>query len=106
MAVVHPMRVCQLEKTIVLKGPCEVEAIFGGARLACYFCQQESRGVGAGLQGPDFLSLSLLLARSLFSLFLFPPPPLLNCLLTTPAVPTPSPPVKAFVVFCFLFFLS
>lgn len=73
-----------------------------GPALLAISVSRRAEGWGQDFRGRTF-SLSLLLARSLFSLFLFPPP-LLNCLLTTPAVPTPSPPVKAFVVFCFLFF--
>ncbi len=65
-----------------LEGPCGVEAIFGGTRLACYFCQQESGGEGAGLEGPDFLFCNL----PPISLLSFPPPPaLLYCLPTTTA---------------------
>ncbi len=62
------------------ESPCEVKAIFGGSRLASYFCQQESGGEGEGLEGPDFLFCNL----PPISLFSFPPPPL-YCLLTTPA---------------------
>lgn len=64
------------------EGPCEVKAIFGGARLACYFCQQERGGEGAGLEGPDFLFCNL----PPISLFSFPP--LLHSLPTTPADPS------------------
>lgn len=48
---VHSKGVSRCGKTIVKKVLCEVKAIFGGARLACYFCQQESEGEGAGLRG-------------------------------------------------------
>lgn len=48
---VHLKGVSRCGKTIVKKVLCEVKAIFGGARLACYFCQQESEGEGAGLRG-------------------------------------------------------
>lgn len=51
------------------EGPCEVKAIFGGARLASYFCLQEQRD-GGRTSGAG-LSLCNLPAISLFS---FPPP--------------------------------
>lgn len=48
------------------EGPCEVKAIFGGTRLACYFCQQESGGEGAALEGAGLSFLQLASDKSLF----------------------------------------
>lgn len=40
-------------------GPCRVGAIFGGTRLACYFCLQGSGGEGAARGGGGLSSLQL-----------------------------------------------
>lgn len=68
---VHPIRALTARPNNSSEGLREVKAIFGGARLACYFCQRETEKQGAGLEWDGlFFACNFDCAQP----FSFPPP--------------------------------